>query len=97
MAKSYLVAFYREVSDPAALAAYGELAVPAIKGAGGRFLVRGGRVEAYEHGLKERTVVVEFDSFEQAVATYNSKDFKAALEKLGDGAVRDVRVVEGVD
>lgn len=97
MAKSYLIAFYREVSDPDALAAYGALAVPAIKGAGGRFLARGGKVEAFEHGLKERTVVVEFDSFDQAIAAYNSEDYRASLEKLGDGAVRDVRIVEGVE
>ena len=41
MAKGYWIAFYREVSDPAKLAAYGKLAVPAIEAGGGRFLARG--------------------------------------------------------
>jgi uncharacterized protein (DUF1330 family) len=47
--------------------------------------------------LKERTVVVEYPSVEKAVAAYNSPAYQEALKVLGDGAVRDVRVVEGFE
>ena len=38
-----------------------------------------------------------FDSFDVAVATYESDGYKAALEILEGGVVRDFRIVEGVD
>ena len=40
---------------------------------------------------------VEFDSFEAAVAAYESDGYKTALEKLEGGVVRDFRILEGVD
>ena len=50
-----------------------------------------------EHGLMQRTVVVEFDSLEVALATYNSPGYQEALKALGNNAVvRDMRIVEGV-
>ncbi len=62
MAKAYMVVTYRSISDPDALAAYAKIAGPAIQAAGGKFLVRGTPAKTYEMGIKERTVVVEFDS-----------------------------------
>lgn len=95
MAKGYWITVYRSVSNPEALAAYGKLSGPAITASGGRFLVRGVAAEAYEHGVKQRTVVIEFDSLAQAIAAYNSAEYQAA-KKLLEGAVeRDVRMVEG--
>jgi uncharacterized protein (DUF1330 family) len=41
-------------------------------------------------------VIIEFDSIEQAVATHDSAAYQAALAALGDGAVRDLRIVPGV-
>jgi uncharacterized protein (DUF1330 family) len=96
MAKAYWVGFYREIKNPDALPGYAALAGPAITAGGGTFLARGGKVQPYEAGLDERTVVVEFDSFEAAVATYEGEAYQAALAALGDAAVRDVRIVEGV-
>ncbi|MGF6602338.1 uncharacterized protein (DUF1330 family) [Paraburkholderia sp. GAS448] len=97
MSKGYWVAAYRAIHDASKLAAYGPLATTVVKAAGGKFLVRGGEVFAFEAGLKERTVVVEFPSFEQALATYQSEAYQEALAVLGDGAERDARVVAGVD
>ena len=97
MAKGYWISAYREIRDPAKLAAYAELAAPAVKANGGRFLVRGGQITAKEAGTAASTVVAEFDSYETAVATYESADYQAALDKLADGVVRDFRIVEGVD
>ena len=97
MAKGYWVSCYRSIRNTEALAGYAELAGPAITAAGGRFLARGGRVEAHEAGVAERTVIVEFDSFDTAVATYESDWYKAALAVLGDAVERDIRIVEGFD
>ena len=97
MAKGYWISAYREIKDATKLAAYAELAAPAVIENGGRFLVRGGQIRAKEDAVEQRTVVVEFDSFDAAVATYESDEYKAALEKLKDGVVRDFRIVEGVD
>ena len=96
MAKAYWIAFYRSISDPDALSAYAKLGAPALAAAGGRFLARGTAVMAYEAGLRERTVLIEFDSVEQAVAAHDSAAYQAALQALGDGAVRDLRIVEAV-
>ena len=97
MPKAYLVGLYRDVRDPDALAAYAKLAAPTVEANGGRILARGGRVHSLEGGIEERTVVIEFDDFDAALAHYNSDAYQDALAALGDGAVRDMRVVEGVD
>ncbi len=97
MAKGYWVSCYRAIANPDALAEYAKLAGPAIVEGGGAFLARGGRIEAFEAGVKERTVVVEFPSFEQALATHDGAAYQAALEKLEGAAERDFRVIEGVD
>jgi len=96
MAKAYWISCYREVSNPDRLAAYAKLAGPAIEAGGGKFLARGVAARVYEAGLKERIVVVEFDSVEQAVAAHDSPAYQVALAALGDGAVRDLRIVAGV-
>ena len=96
MAKAYWISCYRTISDPAKLAAYAQLAGPAIQAGGGRFLARATAAMAYEDGRKERTVIVEFDSIEQAVAVHDSAAYQAALAALEGGAVRDLRIVPGV-
>jgi len=96
MAKAYWVVCYREIKDPNKLAAYAKLSLPAIEAGGGRLLARGTAVKAYESGQLERTVLIEFDSVERATATHDSPAYQEALNALGDGAVRDMRVVAGV-
>jgi uncharacterized protein (DUF1330 family) len=97
MAKGYWIACYRSISKPDALPQYAELAGPAIAAAGGKFLARGGQVQPFEAGLKERTVLIEFDSYDTAVATYNSPAYQEALKKFDNAAERDIRIVEGLD
>jgi uncharacterized protein (DUF1330 family) len=96
MAKAYWITCYREISDPAKLAAYAKLAGPSIEAGGGRFLARGTPAQAYEAGQSERTVVIEFDSVEHAIAVHDSAGYQEALAALEGGAVRDVRIVSGV-
>ena len=96
MAKAYWISCYRKVTDPAKLSAYAKLAGPAIAAGGGRFLARATAAKAYEDGKAERTVVIEFDSVEQAIAVHDSPEYQTALAALDDGAVRDMRIVPGV-
>jgi uncharacterized protein (DUF1330 family) len=97
MAKAYWVSSYRSVSNPDALGEYAKLAGPAITAAGGRFLARGNAVKAYEAGLLQRLVIIEFDSVAAATACHDGAGYQAALKALGNGADRDLRIVEGVE
>jgi uncharacterized protein (DUF1330 family) len=97
MPKGYWVTVYRSISDPQKLAAYAQLAPKATAPFGGRYLARGTAAAAFEAGQKERIVIGEFPSVEQAIAAYRSPAYKEALDALGDGAVRDIRIVEGTD
>ena len=97
MPKAYWISAYSEISDPAKLKAYGELAGPAVAAYGGRVLVRGGQLDALEGAPKQRCVVLEFPSMEAAQACYRSPEYTAAHAKLEDGAVRDLFVVEALD
>lgn len=94
MPKAYWISTYRSVSNTDKLAAYAQLAGPAITAGGGRFLARGLPVQVYEAGLQQRTVLIEFDSAAQATATHDSPAYQAALDALGDGAEREIRIVE---
>jgi len=96
MSKAYWISCYRKVLDPNKLAAYAKLAGPAIEAGGGRFLARAIAAKAYEDGLAERTVLIEFDSVEKALATHASPAYQAALAALDGGVIRDMRIVPGV-
>jgi uncharacterized protein (DUF1330 family) len=96
LAKAYWIACYRRVTDAGKLAAYAKLAAPAIVSAGGRILARATAVKAYEDGLLERTVLIEFDSVEQAIEAHESAAYQEALAALDNGVVRDLRIVPGV-
>ena len=96
MKKGYWVVTYRSISDEAALKGYGALALPAVESFGGRFLTRStSQIQAHEAGLQQRTILVEFDSYEIALAARTSEDYQKALQALGSGAERDFRIVEG--
>jgi len=97
MAKGYWVTSYRSISDPQKLAAYAALAPAAIAPFGGRYLARGTAAAAYEAGLKERIVISEFPSVASAIAAHDSAAYQAALAALGNGAVRQIRIVEGLE
>jgi uncharacterized protein (DUF1330 family) len=94
MAKAYWVSTYRSISEPDKVAAYAALAGPALTAAGGTFLARGTAVAAFELGQLERTVLIEFPSVEAAVAAHDGEAYQEALRALGNGAERDLRIVE---
>ncbi len=97
MAKGYWVVTYRAIHKPEAFARYAAVAPAAVQAHGGRFLVRGMAAKAYEAGIQQRVVVIEFDSLAQALATHDTPAYQAALKELDGGAVeRDLRIVEGL-
>ena len=94
---AYWICVYKAVHDQDKVTAYAELAGPAIRDGGGRFLARGNPEAVFELAEATRTVVIEFPSVEAAVATHDSEAYQAALVALGDGADRDLRVVPGYE
>jgi uncharacterized protein (DUF1330 family) len=97
MPKGYWVTCYRSISDPQKVAAYAKLAPLATQPFGCKYNARGTAMEAFEVGQKERIVISEFPSVEKAIAAYKSPAYQDALKALGNGAVRDIRIVEGTD
>ncbi|MDB5922056.1 MAG: hypothetical protein JWN13_992 [Betaproteobacteria bacterium] len=96
MAKGYWINFFRKIKDPEKVEAYRKLAGPVMEASGAKFLVRGDPKKVYEVGVQLRTVVIEFESVEKAIAVHDSPGYQAALKALGDGAERDLRIVEGL-
>jgi uncharacterized protein (DUF1330 family) len=92
---AYWISIYKEIRDDAKVAAYAELAGPALRATGATFVARGVPEQTYEAGEKTRTVVIEFDSVEAARAAHDSPAYQDALAALDGGAVRDMRIVPG--
>ena len=93
MGKAFIISSYLGSPQPERLAEYAGPARKAIEVNGGRFIVRGLPAHTYEDGLRERTIIIEFASVEQAMAAYESPAYQAARKLLGPVS-RDVRVVE---
>ncbi len=94
---AYWISIYNEILDEAKMAAYAELAGPALRDAGGTYLARGLPELTYESGESTRTVLIEFASVEAARTAHESPAYQRALEALDGGAVRDMRIVPGVE
>ena len=95
MPKGYIIA-RATVTDPDAFAAYVAATKPAVEKYGGRPIVRGGAVAALEGESRGRNTVIEFESFEQAQAYYNSPEYAAAKARRAGAALIDIIAVEGV-
>ena len=90
---AYWISQYREITDEVKMSAYAALGRPALEAAGGRFLARGLPERLYEAGVSSLTVLIEFESVEAAQAAHDTPAYQRALAALGDGAVRDIRIV----
>lgn len=97
MTKAYWINTFTEIRDEERLAAYVELAGPAMRAAGGRFLARGNPQHALEGATLLRTTLIEFPSVDAALAAYRSDGYQEALRALGDGAAREIRIIEAVE
>ncbi len=76
---------------------YIRTAAPAFQKYGARFLARAGRYEAMEGEARPRNVLIEFDSFEQAVACYRSPEYQPAVAIRQQCADGEILLIEGVD
>jgi uncharacterized protein (DUF1330 family) len=88
---------YHSITDPQKFAAYAKLAPAAVAPFGSRVLARGAAAAAYEQGIKERILIAEFPNLRKPSPPYECPAYKEALKALGDGAVRDFRIVEGLE
>jgi uncharacterized protein (DUF1330 family) len=96
MAKAYWVVTYRKITNQEKWGAYAKLAVPAVQKSGGKFIARAMPAKVYEKGMNDRVVLIEFPTLQQALAAHDTPEYTEALRALGDGAERDLRIVEGV-
>lgn len=85
-----------EVTDPGAYEEFKQRAEAAIAAHGGRYLVRGGALEALEGEWLPRVVLLEFDSLEAARAFYDSEEYGAARAVRQRCATAKVAAVDGV-
>lgn len=95
MPKGYIIA-HVTVTDPEAYKDYVARDTPIFDRLGGRFIVRGGRSQIVEGTSEERHVIIEFDSYEQAVAAYNDPDYQEVAQIRKDNALSTFILVEGV-
>lgn len=93
---AYWINTFTAIHDEGKLARYIELAGPAMRAAGGVFLARGNPAHVLEGSSALRTTLIRFDSADAAVAAYRSPAYQEALAALGDGADRDIRVLDAV-
>jgi uncharacterized protein (DUF1330 family) len=96
MPKAYWIARV-DVHDPDAYKSYVAANAEAFTKFGARFIVRGGPFEVMEGAGRSRNVVIEFDSYDQAIACYKSPEYtkaKSFRETASDG---DLIIIEGYD
>lgn len=86
-----------DVTDADAYKAYVAANAKAFAKYGAKFLVRGGKHETVEGSSRARNVVLEFESFEKALACYHSPEYAEAMALRLPHATVDMIVVEGYD
>lgn len=97
MPKAYWITTYHSISNIDKVNAYAKLAGPAVEACGGQYLARGIPQAVYENALAERTVLSVFPSLEAAIKAHDSPGYGKALEALSNGAIREIRIIEGVE
>ena len=95
MSKGYWVV-RANVNNVKEYSKYVEIATGIIKNYNGKFLIRGGQQTEFEEKGFERTVVAEFNSYDDAIECYNSSEYQSALIHVKDSALRLFTVVEGI-
>jgi uncharacterized protein (DUF1330 family) len=93
--KGYAVCVYKSISSEEKLKEYAVKARAAVEKYKGNFLIRGGRAKSNEGEESPRTVVIEFQSYDEANAFYQSKEYEDAHSILKGHAVRQFQIIEG--
>lgn len=93
---AYVIANVK-VQDLERYAEYVKLTPASIAPFGGRFIVRGGRAERIEGTVEvNRIVLLEFPSYDQAKAWYDSEPYRVARAIRQSASIADLILVEGV-
>jgi uncharacterized protein (DUF1330 family) len=95
MPKGYIIG-HITVNDPEAYKEYVTRDTPILLGLGGQFIVRGGRSQVMEGETLNRHVVIEFPSYEAALAAYNDPAYQEVADIRRRTADSVILVVEGV-
>lgn len=96
MPRGYVIARVT-VNDPDAYQRYADLARVAMEKHGAKILARGGRYVALEGAARPRNVILEFETYDGALAYWRSADYQAARAHRLGAADIELCVVEGVD
>ena len=94
--KGYVVCMWEKINSEEKLKEYAIKATFAAEKYSGKFLIRGGQQTEFEEKGYERTVVAEFNSYNDALECYNSSEYQSALVHVKDSALRLFTVVEGI-
>jgi uncharacterized protein (DUF1330 family) len=94
MPKGYILG-HITVNDPEAYKEYVEKDTPILQALGGRFVIRGGQAETMEGETLQRHVLIEFDSYEQALKAYHDPEYQKVAEIRRRNADSVIIVVEG--
>ncbi|WP_113153636.1 DUF1330 domain-containing protein [Nitratireductor sp. OM-1] len=93
--KGYWIAMV-DIADPEGYKKYIEANAKAFEKYGAKFLARGGQHTAPEDPAGDRQVIIEFSSYEQALACYNSPEYQHALGIRRDYSTAKLSIIEGV-
>lgn len=86
-----------DVTDRALFAEYAKAVPSTIAQYGGEYLVRGGKTEVLEGDwLPKRTVVLKFDSVEQAKQWHDSREYEQPKLQRQQSARTNMILVEGL-
>lgn len=96
MPKGYIIG-HITVNDPEAYKEYVARDTPILQALGGRFIVRGGQAQVMEGETLMRHVVIEFPSYEAALAAYNDPDYQEVADIRRRTADSVILVVEGTE
>jgi uncharacterized protein (DUF1330 family) len=93
--RAYVIA-ETEVTDPASFGKYAQGVGPILSQAGGRFSVNGGKTFVINGATPKRIAVIEWDTFEQAQAFYESEAYRKLTSDRDKGGNFRAFVVEGL-
>lgn len=96
MTKGYWIAQV-DVSDKDGYQAYAKAISGALVEHGAKFLTRGGAYDAVEGDSRSRNVIIEFPSYENALACYQSAEYQAAVSLRHSASEGQLVIVEGYD
>ena len=95
--KAYWVTSYGSISNPQALAAYAKLAPPAIAPFGGRYLCAARPRPPTRPGSRSASSSPNSPAWNRRSRPTTAPPTSKHWEALGNGAERDIRIVEGLE